>query len=353
MAAPVRIEARAWTDPRFATLARLLGLERSEFALILCAKIWSWQTENYTVETPTDVVDADTLESILGPSGPAALVRAKLADETPDGYRMRGTEGQIEWHAGISEKRQRAGRARAVKAKRDALGRLTPDENCNLDNSRPAHAGCAGQQATSTPPAKSSSPTPALVPEEQEEDLSRAGAHAIPPSTEQARGPTPTPAPAPAPAPPPPAIVAPKSDLRLNAPLPPGASEHRTLWRELEQARAEAAAELGVQVMPLVFGEVGERDLSSLLAAARARGPDELDKLVRQARHAIAMAKLETVNGEKPFEWFTGAVFSQNNFRRLVAKNADDAKRVRAGPYGASSRYRDSQPEQPRKTQIL
>lgn len=343
MAAPVRIEARAWTDPRFATLARLLGLERPEFALILCAKIWSWQTENFTIETPTDVVDADTIESILGPGAPAALVRAKLAEETSGGYRMRGTEGQIEWHAGISEKRQRAGRARAVKAKRDALGRLAPADNCNLDNTRPAHAGCAGQQATSTPPAKSSSPTPtpapALVPEE--EDLSRA----ILPSTAQA--------PAATPESPPSAAAALASDLRLNAPLPASASQHRALWRELEQARAESASLLGVAAQPLVFGDAGERDLANMLAAARARGSAELDKLIGQARHAIAMAKLETVNGEKPFEWFTGAVFSPNNFRRLVGKTTDDAKPVRAGPYEARGRYRERPPEPPRKTLIL
>jgi len=94
------------------------------------------------------------------------------------------------------------------------------------------------------------------------------------------------------------------------------------LLQELDQARAEAAAEIGVDAQPLVFGDVGERVLSEMLAAARARGQTELDKLVRQVRHAIAMAKLETTSGEKPIEWLTGAVFAERNFRRLVGKTA-------------------------------
>ncbi len=118
---------------------------------------------------------------------------------------------------------------------------------------------------------------------------------------------------------------------------PPGErQEARVLWRELEQARAEAAAELGVEAQPLTIGDIGERDLADMVAAARARGPAELAKLVGQARHAIAMAKAETVNGEKPFEWFTGAVFAERNFRRLAGKVATPT--VRAGPKGSAVR---------------
>lgn len=85
MSAPVRIEAEAWTDLRFATLARLLGLADADHALIRTARLWSWQAEH-----PALSVDADTIESVLGAGGPAAMVRAKLADETPTGYRLRG-----------------------------------------------------------------------------------------------------------------------------------------------------------------------------------------------------------------------------------------------------------------------
>lgn len=118
--------------------------------------------------------------------------------------------------------------------------------------------------------------------------------------------------------------------------------------RELEQARSDAAAELGVEVLPLTFGDPGERDLADLFAAARAGGPAEVDKLVRQVRHAIAMAKAETVSREKPFDWFTGAVFSRNNFRRLAGKTA--VPTTRAGPRSSAER---AQPETVRKIKTL
>lgn len=161
MAAPVRIEARAWNDIRFMTLARLLNLADSDHALIKVARLWSWQTEHYTADNPTYAIDRDTIESVLGPDGPGALVRAKLADETPSGWRMRGTEGAIEWCADLSSKRQRAGRARAESARRGQNGRLLGKE----DYSEPAHAGGAGPAPTSTSPAQSSAPAPAPAPD--------------------------------------------------------------------------------------------------------------------------------------------------------------------------------------------
>lgn len=98
MSAPVRIEAEAWTDLRFATLARLLGLADANHALIRTARLWSWQAEHFTPEAPTYVVDLDTIESALGAGGAAAaLVRSRLAEEVPDGFRIRGARGRIEW----------------------------------------------------------------------------------------------------------------------------------------------------------------------------------------------------------------------------------------------------------------
>jgi hypothetical protein len=97
MTAPVRIDAAAWGDLRFATLARLCGLADAEHALIKCARIWSWQTEHYTPDQPTYVIDPEIVESVLGDGGAAAMVRARLAEEGPDGLRIRGAEGRIEW----------------------------------------------------------------------------------------------------------------------------------------------------------------------------------------------------------------------------------------------------------------
>jgi hypothetical protein len=167
VSAPVRIEARAWSDLRFATLARLLGLVDADHALIKVARLWSWQTEHFAPDAPTYEVDADTIESVLGPGGPAALVRAKLADETPTGYRMRGTEGQIEWCDNLSSKRQQAGRVRADGARRDAKGRLMPHENGERGDSPLANGPAPIQHPSSAPPAKSSAPSPSPSPEEK------------------------------------------------------------------------------------------------------------------------------------------------------------------------------------------
>lgn len=313
MTAPVRIEAKAWSDLRFATVARLMGFADLEHGLIKVSRIWSWQTEHFTPERPTYVVDQSVVDAALGLGGAAAVVRAQLAEETPDGLRMRGTHGRIEW---LYQRRQSSAKGgEATKRK-------------HQDNERPIGPLPAGHPAIEQPPAGRpainrnseyktgpSGPLPArpgprpeagplsLLPEE---DLSPARARAIPLSTE------------PAPA------------------APSERHEARMLWGELEQARADAAAELGVEVQLLTLGDVGERDLADLVATARARGAAELDKLVGQARHAIAMAKQETASGEKPFEWFTGAVFSPNNFRRLVGKTA--VPTVRAGPKSSAER---------------
>lgn len=168
MTAPVRIESRAWSDLRFATLARILGLADADHALIKVARLWSWQTEHFKAESPTYVIDRDTIESVLGDRGPEALVRAKLATETPDGWRMHGTEGSIEWCNELAEKRSRAGQARAAGARRGPDGRLM---TCNDGYSNPAHAGCAGPAPTSTAPAQSSAPSPDPSPSPDQEKI--------------------------------------------------------------------------------------------------------------------------------------------------------------------------------------
>lgn len=185
MTAPVRIEARAWNDIRFRTLARLLGMSDPDLALIKVARLWSWETENYHPDRPTYVLDRDTIESVLGPDGPEALVRAQLAEATTEGWRMKGTEGQIEWRYGLAEKRQRAGRARADNAPRDERGRLTSKKYGDFDNSSPPLAGCAGPAPVQHPPAQSSALTPSPS---QEEEIARNGrAHQVRPKQRAAQ----------------------------------------------------------------------------------------------------------------------------------------------------------------------
>lgn len=131
MTAPVRIEACAWGDLRFATLARLCGFADAEHALIKVSKIWSWQTEHYKPDAPTYVVDAEIIESALGELGAERMVRARLAEATPDGLRIKGSEGRIEWL--FKSRRASAAGGEATKRKhenkrgQDGLPAATPD----------------------------------------------------------------------------------------------------------------------------------------------------------------------------------------------------------------------------------
>jgi len=90
----VNIEEGAWTDLRFATLARLLGLAGGhDHALILCAKIWSWQTAHYTPEAPTYAVEHALVDGVLGTGGAAAMIKARLAEDC-SGYSSRVEQGR-------------------------------------------------------------------------------------------------------------------------------------------------------------------------------------------------------------------------------------------------------------------
>lgn len=97
MAGAVRIQAKALSDTRFKVLAKLCGLADQDHALIKCARIWAWQTEFYSPESPTYEVPEDIIDAELGPGGANHLVTARLATRSPGGYRMHGTEGEIEW----------------------------------------------------------------------------------------------------------------------------------------------------------------------------------------------------------------------------------------------------------------
>ncbi len=123
-APPIRIESKAWTDSRYAALALRLGLPRAEFALVLVATIWRWQTEHYTDDQPTYSVPRAVVEGALGSlQGPEALVAADLAELEPDGrLRIKGGrddagKSRIDWLHRDREERRAAGRASAARRK--------------------------------------------------------------------------------------------------------------------------------------------------------------------------------------------------------------------------------------------
>lgn len=292
MTAPVRIEKEAWTDLRFATLARLMGFVDLDHALIKVSKIWSWQTEHFTPDAPTYVVDTDIVESALGAGGAAALVRARLADETPDGLRIRGAHGRIEWLHRCRTNAPKGGEAK----KRMARDKANP---VGMPSGNPV------DQPTPTPLTLSPSP----------EDLSPARARDADPE----RG-----------------------------------REHRRrlrseLWRELGAARAAVAAELGIEARPLpAIGDPGEAALASRLATAG----EQLDSVVADARHVIAVAVAEA-RAKRTVQWLTGALFEATSWRHALGMTLADASSAgaRAGPRGSADR--GAAPEPVRKIKTL
>lgn len=97
MGAAVRIEAAALSDTRFKVLAKLRSYQDSDLALMKCARIWAYQTDTYTPDEPTYIVSEDVIEAELGPGGAEDMVKAKLAERKPTGFRIKGSEGRIEW----------------------------------------------------------------------------------------------------------------------------------------------------------------------------------------------------------------------------------------------------------------
>lgn len=288
MTSPVRIDAEAWGDLRFATLARLLGLRDSDHALIKVARIWSWQTEHYTPAAPTYVVDQDTIESALGEGGAAALVRARLAEEVPDGFRIKGTQGRIEW---LYKKRQssaRGGEATRRKWSADTdpeAGR--PALECNPGNER----GPTGQPTgpvTARPAPRPTlgalTPVPDLLPD-QIRDQNSLSLRAIGSAGIHGTGATRTPY----------AIA-------------------KGVWDRVSAARVELAAELqlaNVRPMPDRYGMPSEpRACHDLRDRLREEGDNAADVADHVVANLIAQAR-----EERTVEWLSEKAFSAGGWQ--------------------------------------
>lgn len=174
MAVRVNIEASAWGDKRFALLARFIGFADADHALIKCASLWSWQTENYSPSTPTYVVDADTIDVCLGKDGSgAAMVRAGLAEEHPDGYRIRGSEGRIEWYWNCRQNAAQGVAARRAKAESSRDRPVhhpvdRPVDDCNADNKQQPTGQPPGEPNRQPTPQPNRQPSLLFVPEAEE-----------------------------------------------------------------------------------------------------------------------------------------------------------------------------------------
>lgn len=173
MTLPVRIEAKAWTDSRYATVALYLGLPAgdAEIALIRCAAIWRWQTEHYTEAAPTYVVpEGVVIGALKSLDGPRALVAAGLAEPVDGGLRIKGGrndkgESRIDWYHRDSLQRSAAGKASA--ARRTSAGTFgsTPakaDGHPTADQRTGNEPATADQRRTDSPDSDLRTPDPEI-----------------------------------------------------------------------------------------------------------------------------------------------------------------------------------------------
>ena len=108
MGAAVRIEASAFSDERYLTLARLAGLADEDHARGKMARIWRHCTDH-----SVHIMSPDHIESILGPNGVDALLRSELGELVEGGIRVRGTSGRIEWLENLRKNGKKGGKAKA------------------------------------------------------------------------------------------------------------------------------------------------------------------------------------------------------------------------------------------------
>lgn len=145
MAAAVRIESCALSDPRIELLGQLAGYNRFE-ALGRLVHLWSVCTDRQS-EVLSDVL----VVACLGPAGVAAIVGSGLGEVVTAGIRVKGTAGRISWLTDLRARASAGGKARLAGAKR-AGGKFAPADN------QPAAGETTSddQQATSVSPAVSS-----------------------------------------------------------------------------------------------------------------------------------------------------------------------------------------------------
>ena len=167
MAASVRVEGDALTDPRFARLGKLLGSNADE-ALGKMIRVWSYCTTINAHSLPPE--DVDALVAREGFSGLALEVGLAEAQEN-GAIRICGTKGRIEWLAKLRRNSEKGGNATRAK-----WGPTEGQVGANRGPSGPHLAGAKrgpkeGPPTLTLPPALVPAPTQSIP----EETLSRSG----------------------------------------------------------------------------------------------------------------------------------------------------------------------------------
>jgi len=153
-ASPVRVDEQAFGDPRITMVGELAGYNAFE-ALGRMTHLWRWCTQRRTY-----TVTESTVRVMLGPHGVEALLGAELGERTPDGIRVCGTKGRIEWAEELASKRKAAGEARAKgpRCENGTFGTSKPPAHAGdvLDDS-PAHESKTPAQSSSRSRSRSGS----------------------------------------------------------------------------------------------------------------------------------------------------------------------------------------------------
>ena len=151
MAASVRIEDEAFSDLRYEVLASACQLADADHARGKMLHLWRQCTAQGRHVLPRSMITA-----VLGQIGPVGIVEAGLGEEHPEGIRIKGTEGRIEWLAKLRDNAAKGGAAKA--AKRLPIGNPEGNPDGNPD-------GCQAPAKTLPPPCP---PAPAPAPAQED-----------------------------------------------------------------------------------------------------------------------------------------------------------------------------------------
>lgn len=108
MGAAVRVDATAFSDERYVTLARLAGLTDPDHARGKMLRLWRQCTDRNVV-----VLSVETCESVLGANASEALIKSELGEAVEGGIRICGTSGRIEWLEKLRKNGKKGGKANA------------------------------------------------------------------------------------------------------------------------------------------------------------------------------------------------------------------------------------------------
>lgn len=99
----VTIQERAFTDPRFKHLGRLIGID-ADGALGKMARVW-----HYCLEHQCYIVPLPLIDELIGEGGADKVIEAGLGERKKTGIRIKGTKGRIEWLGKLREGARRGG----------------------------------------------------------------------------------------------------------------------------------------------------------------------------------------------------------------------------------------------------